>query len=243
MINPYTLRNNAREAIHGVDSGINNNAQTTLETNNPPKQENEQHWLVRGLATIGNFVSNIVEGAVKSIEGIVDAGAMLVGLFGADVDDFVSYDFTADIFGTDEEGNLLPVIYVYKSKLLIQPYGQEYQVMADASVTVEFISGEYVYYTTSEGIFRKSYFNPTADAVQITDKTNIQAGTADFDGRFIYFYAQTESDMNSTDNYYLYRANTKSAELGRMKTECIADVVPEDLEENETEESGDEFIS
>ena len=159
-----------------------------------------------------------------------------------------TYVDSADItefyaFGTDEEGNLLPVIYVYKSKLLIQPYGQEYQVMADVEATVEFISGEYVYYTTSEGIFRKSYFNPTADAVQITDKTNIQAGTADFDGRFIYFYAQTESDMNSTDNYYLYRANTKSAELGRMKTECIADVVPEDLEENETEESGDEFIS
>ena len=99
MYNPQELQRKAQLNLHGVDT----NAQTTIEAN-PPKQENEQHWLVRGLATIGNFVSNIVEGAVKSIEGIVDAGAMLVGLFGADVDDFVSYDFTADIFGTDEEG-------------------------------------------------------------------------------------------------------------------------------------------
>ena len=140
----------------------------------------------------------------------------------------------------------MPVIYVYKSKLLIQPYGQDYQVMADSAVTVEFISGEYVYYTTENGVFRKSYFNPTADAVQITDKTNIQAGTVDFDGRFIYFYAQTESDVNTTDNYYMYRANAKSAELGRMKTECIADVIPEDLEENVDDEEqptdGEDFI-
>lgn len=100
MYNPQELQRKAQLNIHGVDT----NAQTSLNNNNPPKQENEQHWLVRGLATIGNFVNNIVMGAVKSIEGIVDAGAMLVGLFGADVDDFVSYDFTADIFGADEEG-------------------------------------------------------------------------------------------------------------------------------------------
>ncbi len=96
MYNPQELQRKAQLNIHGVDT----NAQTSLNNNNPPKQENEQHWL----ATIGNFVNNIVMGAVKSIEGIVDAGAMLVGLFGADVDDFVSYDFTADIFGADEEG-------------------------------------------------------------------------------------------------------------------------------------------
>lgn len=141
-------------------------------------------------------------------------------------------------FGTDEEGNILPVIYVYKSKLLIQPYGENYQVMAEGAVTVEFISGEYVYYTTDTGIYRKSYFNPTAEAVQITDQKNIKAGAADFDGRFIYFYAQTDENLNSTGNYYMYRANTKSAELGRMKTECIADVLSEDLAENTDEETG-----
>ena len=100
MYNPQELQRKAQLNLHGIDT----TAQTSLSANNPPKQENEQHLLVRGLATVGNFVSNIVEGAVKSIEGIVDAGAMLVGLFGADVDEFVSYDITSDIFGTDEEG-------------------------------------------------------------------------------------------------------------------------------------------
>ena len=133
-------------------------------------------------------------------------------------------------FGTDEEGNLLPVIYVYKSKLFMQPVGENYAVLQDSAVTVEFISGEYVYYTTDSGIYRKSYKTPEKDAVQITDKTDIQAGTVDFDGRFIYFYAKT--DTNSTDNYYMYRANTKTAELGRMNTECISIVESEDLVED-----------
>lgn len=95
MYNPKELQRKAQLNLHGVDT----NAKTTIKTN-PPKQENNKSIL----ATIGNFVNNIVMGAVKSIEGIVDSGAMLVGLFGADVDDFVSYDFTADIFGADEEG-------------------------------------------------------------------------------------------------------------------------------------------
>ncbi len=99
MYNPQELQRRAQLNLHGVDT----KARTTIETN-PPKEENDSHWLVRGLATVGNFVSNVVEGAVKSLEGIVDAGAMLVGLFGADVNDFVEYDFTSDVFGTDEEG-------------------------------------------------------------------------------------------------------------------------------------------
>ena len=100
MYNPQELQRKAKLTVTGIDT----EAQTTINTNNPPKQANEQGWLVRTLGTVGDFVTNIVQGAVKSIEGIVDAGAMIGGLFGADVDDFVSYDFTSDIFGTDEEG-------------------------------------------------------------------------------------------------------------------------------------------
>ncbi len=101
MYNPQELQRKAQLNLHGVD----NNAQTNLSKNvTATSEENEQGWLARGLATIGNVVSNILEGAIKSMEGGIDATAMLVGLFGADVDDFVSYDFTGDIFGTDEEG-------------------------------------------------------------------------------------------------------------------------------------------
>ena len=100
MYNPQELQRKAQLNLHGVD----NNAQTNLSNNvTATSEEKEQGWLTRGLATIGNVVSNILEGAIKSMEGGIDATAMLVGLFGADVDDFVSYDFTSDIFGTDEE--------------------------------------------------------------------------------------------------------------------------------------------
>lgn len=99
MYNPQELQRRAQLNLHGVDT----QARTTIETN-PPKEENNTNGGVRFLATIGNIANNIVQGAVKSLEGIVDAGAMLVGLFGADVNDFVEYDFTSDVFGTDEEG-------------------------------------------------------------------------------------------------------------------------------------------
>ncbi len=100
MYNPQELQRKAQLNLHGVD----NNAQTNLSNNvTATSEENEQGWFTRGLATVGNVVSNILEGAIKSMEGGIDATAMLVGLFGADVDDFVSYDFTSDIFGTDEE--------------------------------------------------------------------------------------------------------------------------------------------
>lgn len=105
MINPYEYRKKAQLAIGGVDYNvqplINNNNGNTVQQQ---ASNEEQNWFVRGLSTLGNVVKNVVQGCVKSIEGIVDAGAMLVGLFGADVDNFVNYDFTADLFGTDEEG-------------------------------------------------------------------------------------------------------------------------------------------
>lgn len=103
MINPYEYRKKAQLAIRGVDY----NVQPLVSNNQNTVQEQsgeEQSWFVRGLSTLGNVVKNVVQGCVKSLEGIVDAGAMLVGLFGADVDSFVNYDFTADVFGTDEEG-------------------------------------------------------------------------------------------------------------------------------------------
>ena len=100
MYNPQELQRKAQLNLQGVDT----TAKTTIETDNPPKQDNKQGILVRGIATLGDVVNNVVKGATKSLEGIVDAGAMIVGLFGADVDNFVEYDFTSDVFGADEEG-------------------------------------------------------------------------------------------------------------------------------------------
>lgn len=65
------------------------------------------NWFVRGLSTIGDVVGNVLTGAVKGLEGIVDLGIGLVGAVGGIFsDDFqdtmrqaVSYDFAGEIVG------------------------------------------------------------------------------------------------------------------------------------------------
>ena len=72
------------------------------------KEEREnQNFLVRGLSTIGDVVGNVLTGAVKGLEGIVDLGIAAVGAVGGIFsDDFqdtmrqaVSYDFAGEIVG------------------------------------------------------------------------------------------------------------------------------------------------
>lgn len=102
MINPYSLRNNAREMMHGVKTDASVETTPSVQGQNLVEGEKDKKVIIG--ATTSNFINNILLGAVKSLEGIVDAGAMLVGLFGADVDNFVSHDFSSDLFGLDEEG-------------------------------------------------------------------------------------------------------------------------------------------
>lgn len=67
----------------------------------------DQNFLVKGLSTIGDVVGNVLTGAVKGLEGIVDLGIGLVGAVGGIFsDDFqdtmrqaVSYDFAGEIVG------------------------------------------------------------------------------------------------------------------------------------------------
>lgn len=71
------------------------------------EERDSQNFLVRGLSTIGDVVGNVLTGAVKGLEGIVDLGIAAVGAVGGIFsDDFqdtmrqaVSYDFTGEIVG------------------------------------------------------------------------------------------------------------------------------------------------
>lgn len=71
------------------------------------EKRDNQNFLVRGLSTIGDVVGNVLTGAVKGLEGIVDLGISAVGAVGGIFsDDFqdtmrqaVSYDFTGEIVG------------------------------------------------------------------------------------------------------------------------------------------------
>ena len=70
-------------------------------------EKNSQSFLVRGLSTVGDVVANVITGAVKGLEGIVDLGIGLVGAVGGIFDgDFqdrvknvVAYDWTGETFG------------------------------------------------------------------------------------------------------------------------------------------------
>jgi len=77
-----------------------------VETAEKKKKEN-QHWLIRGLSTIGDVVANVLEGAVKGLEGIYDLGAGIVGAVGGifsddfrdSVQDHIAYDFAGEVVG------------------------------------------------------------------------------------------------------------------------------------------------
>lgn len=96
MYNPKELQRRAQLNVMGVD----NSAHTSLVGNAP---QTKPYEFGRGLATIGDVAVNVLKGATKTLEGLFDAGAMLVGLFGVDVDDLVAYDWTSDVFGEDGE--------------------------------------------------------------------------------------------------------------------------------------------
>ena len=71
MINPYEYRKKAQLAIRGVDY----NVQPLVSNNNAVQEQSgeEQSWFVRGLSTLGNVVKNVVQGCVKSLEGLLSS--------------------------------------------------------------------------------------------------------------------------------------------------------------------------
>lgn len=70
-------------------------------------RRNSQNFLVRGLSTVGDICANVITGAVKGLEGIVDLGIGLVGAVGGIFDgdfqsrvkDVIAYDWTGETFG------------------------------------------------------------------------------------------------------------------------------------------------
>ena len=68
------------------------------------KKEENDNFFVRGLETVGDLFGNVVSGAVKGVEGIVDLGAGIVGGVGGifsddfqdDVQNFIKKDYTSE---------------------------------------------------------------------------------------------------------------------------------------------------
>lgn len=132
--------------------------------------------------------------------------------------------------GTDDVSNFTPINkdnYVFK-------YNSQIRLNMDASAlvsddaTIELVYGDYVYYSTSKGIYRISYKDKKVQTV--AEKENIKQGAMEIAGEYVYFYAKTAN--NSTDTYYCHRANNKVIEDNRTKVECIAEVLTDDITEN-----------
>ena len=79
-------------------------AVTPVNTEVKEKEKDNDNFFVRGLETVGDLFGNVVSGAVKGVEGIVDFGAGLVGSVGGifsddfqdDVQGFIERDYTSE---------------------------------------------------------------------------------------------------------------------------------------------------
>jgi hypothetical protein len=91
-----------KKAVLEREQQIQRNAELQAE-----QEKANQSFLVRGLSTVGDIVANVLTGAVKGLEGIVDLGIGLVGGIGGIFDgDFqeraknaIAYDWTGETFG------------------------------------------------------------------------------------------------------------------------------------------------
>lgn len=91
-----------KKAALESEQQIQRNAELQAE-----QEKANQSFLVRCLSTVGDIVANVLTGAVKGLEGIVDLGIGLVGGIGGIFDgDFqeraknaIAYDWTGETFG------------------------------------------------------------------------------------------------------------------------------------------------
>ncbi len=130
-----------------------------------------------------------------------------------------------------------PVAYIYDSKIVFQHINSfDYDVLVETPGTspkIILTSGDYVFYSNSEGIFRVSY----------KDKTSISICTGtfekyDFDGRFIYTYAKAEG--GTTETKYLQRIDTFAIEKETEKISKIVGFVLQVDKKTEVDEAEEE---
>lgn len=128
-------------------------------------------------------------------------------------------------------------VFEYGDKIYMQYISANHEVDCEAITSekssIAFVDGTYVYYTTENGIYRASVLG-SHKTIQISDKTDFETSALDFDGRYVYFYSKAENDTTGTK--YLYRADVNTAEAGSVKTECIAELLKDDIKEETTTE-------
>ena len=159
------------------------------------------------------YYSNTFNGGFEAGEQLLTAVGEVAGSDGS-VTDSISY------FMPINEENY---VYVYNTKIHLNKSSTP---LVNEAATIEMVYGDYVYYTTSNGIYRISYKDKQVQTVATI--TNIQPGSLEVAGEYLYFYAYAEN--NVTNTYYAYRANNRIIENGRQKVEVVGQVLIEDIE-------------
>lgn len=143
------------------------------------------------------------------------------------VGETTSKDSTTDVISKFSIINEDNYVFEYNKKIMLNT---ETTPLVNEEAKIEKIYGDYVYYSTSKGLFRISYKDKKVQTVAEISNIKQGEGAVDITGEYVYFYAKTAN--NSTDTYYCHRANNKIIEDGRTKVECIAEVLDEDIKEN-----------
>ena len=143
------------------------------------------------------------------------------------VGETTSKDSTTDVISKFSIINEDNYVFEYNKKIMLNT---ETTPLVNEEAKIEKIYGDYVYYSTSKGLFRISYKDKKVQTVAEISNIKQGEGAVDIAGEYVYFYAKTAN--NSTDTYCCHRANNKIIEEGRTKVECIAEVLDEDIKEN-----------
>lgn len=132
--------------------------------------------------------------------------------------------------GYDVNGDPTVVVYTYQSSLVMQNLNSyELTVLSTSSVTPFMTDGDYVYYKTSTGIARMSYKDQVE---QIVVEATITDGQYDFDGRYLYVYANIEN--TTTETNYIQRVDTFSIIQGTPKVlKNVGYILDEDIPDEE----------
>ena len=120
--------------------------------------------------------------------------------------------------------------FIYNSKLYIQLMTSTNNAQAiklsDNASKIQLVNNGIIYYSNDSGIYRISVRERAEK--QVSNITNFNSEVMDFDGRYVYFFAQEDNVTSNTD--YIYRADTY---LDEIRVECIAKLLDEDVAEEE----------
>lgn len=136
-------------------------------------------------------------------------------------------------FGYENDNSPKHIVFNSQSKLVSQSFeSASLNVLVNSDATPLFVSGDYVYYSTSENISRVNYKQP--EQAQVVVEKEIQKDVVDFDGRYMYVFVKIDGSESSV--MYLHRIDTFALDAsGEAQIQLVAFVPSQDRPKQEEE--------